>query len=114
MSESVIDSGKLIPVDLTREEALAECERLGLELEWILETYEDAKEALCCETEEYADIEGLGFCRVEGFKTEDPTTDWCTLSKNEDGSYDFRASYYNGGAHWTELVEGAWRKPRNG
>ncbi len=106
MSESVIDSGKLIPVDLTREEALAECERLGLKMEWILESYKDAKEALACETDKYADIAGLGFCRVEGFKTEDPTDCWCTLTKNEDGSYDFRASYYNGGAHWTELVEG--------
>lgn len=107
MSKSVIDSGKLIPVDLTQEEALAECERLGLELDWILEAYEDdAKEALIYETVEYADIEGIGFCRVEGFKTEDPTDCWCTLTKNGDGSYDFRASYYNGGAHWTELVEG--------
>jgi hypothetical protein len=107
MSKPVIDSGRLIPVDLTAEAALAECQRLGLELEWILEAYGDAKEALCCETDEYAEIEGLGFCRVEGFKTTDPDESWCTLTKNEDGSYSFRASYYNGGAHWTELVEWA-------
>ncbi len=106
MSESVIDSGKLIPVDMTQEEALAECNRLGLDMEWILGVYEDAKEALACETDEYAAIEGLGFCRVEDFMTEDPTDCWCTLTKNKDGSYDFRACYYNGGAHWTELVEG--------
>lgn len=105
MSEPVIDSGKLIPVGMTQEAALAECERLGLDLEWILEVYEDAQEALSCETDEYATIEGLGFCRVEDFKTADPTDCWCTLTKNEDGSYNFQASYYNGGADWTELVE---------
>ena len=66
--------------------------------------------ALADETYEYAIIGGLGLCRVEDFKTEDANDDWCTLSKNEDGSYDFRASYYNGGAHWIEVVEVAVKR----
>ena len=103
MSESVIDSGKLIPVTLSDEEAVAELERLDAD-DWA-HCYNSPHEALASETDEYADIEGLGFCRVAGFKTEDPTESSCTLTKNEDGSYDFRANYYNGGAHWTELVE---------
>ena len=100
MSESVIDSGKLIPIKMTQEEAWAECKRLDVDIEF----YTDYLEALSDETDEYADIDGLGFCRVENFKTEDPNDSWCTFVKNRDGSYDFRTCYYNGGAHWTELV----------
>jgi hypothetical protein len=103
MSESVIDSGKLTPITMTEFAAKDECERLGVDLEF----YDSPHEALSCETDEYADITGLGFCRVEGFRTADPTESWCTLTDNKDGSFDFRASYYNGGAHWTELVEWA-------
>lgn len=29
------------------------------------------------------------------------------VTKNEDGSIDFHTMHYNGGAHWTEVVEGA-------
>lgn len=103
MSESVIDSGKLTPIRLSKAAAEEECERLEVDLEH----YDSPHEALSCETDEYADIEGLGFCRVEDFKTEDPTDSWCDLKDNGDGTFSFRASYYNGGAHWTELVEWA-------
>lgn len=107
MSETVIDSGKLIPVTLTESEAKAECERLDVDCD---NCYGTPQKALASETEEYADIEGLGFCRVENFKTEDANEDWCDLIKNEDGSYNFRTQYYNGGAHWVELVEDAVKR----
>ena len=99
MSDNVIDSGKLVPVTLTEEEAIAECARLGIDYG------ETALETLLWDTNEYVEIDGLGLCRVDGFKSADPDEDWCELKKNEDGSYDFRTQYYNGGAHWTELVE---------
>jgi hypothetical protein len=108
VSESVVDSGRLIPITLTTFAAKEECERLGVSLEH----YDDPLDALVCETEEYANIAGLGFCRVENFETADPTDSWCTLTKNGDGSYNFRASYYNGGAHWTELVESVVKNER--
>lgn len=108
MSESVIDSGTLTPITLTEAEAEAECERLEVDLEF----YDSPHEALSCETDEYADITGLGLCKVENFKTEDPTESSCTVTKTGEASYTFRASYYNGGAHWTELV--AWAVKRDG
>jgi hypothetical protein len=104
MSSTVVDSGKLIPVTLSEEEAVAECRRLGIDYG------ETALETLIYDTDEYAEVEGLGLCRVENFKTSDPTEDWCDLKKNEDGSYNFRTQYYNGGAHWTELVEEAVKR----
>ena len=101
MSETVIDSGNLTPVTLTEDEARAECERLEVDMEF----YEsDPHEALACETDEYAEVTGLGLCRVKDFESTDPNDSWCTFVKKDDGSYDFRACYYNGGAHWTELV----------
>lgn len=106
MSRTVIDSGTLVPVTLTEEEAAAECARLGIDYG------ETALETLVYDTNEYVEIEGLGLCRVDGFKTADADESWCDLNKQEDGSYTFRTQYYNGGAHWIELVE--WAMKRDG
>lgn len=31
--------------------------------------------------------------------------DFCNVKENDDGSIDFETYHYNGGGHWTELVE---------
>lgn len=33
--------------------------------------------------------------------------DFAYVNQNEDGSIDFNTYHYNGGGHWTEVVEGA-------
>ena len=104
MSETVIDSGKLFPINATEEWALAECKRLNVDVDLSFET---AFESLSNETDQYAIIEGLGFCRVEDFKSADPFEGFQNIKPNGDGSFDFSVCYYNGGAHWTEVVEAA-------
>lgn len=37
-------------------------------------------------------------------------TDFCKLTHREDGSINFESQHYNGGAHWTEVVEDALEK----
>lgn len=36
--------------------------------------------------------------------------DFAYVNLNHDGSIDFNTYHYNGGAHWTEVVEGALEK----
>ena len=36
--------------------------------------------------------------------------EFADVSVNEDGSIDFHTYHYNGGAYWTEVVEGALEK----
>lgn len=98
MSETVIDSGKLFPLKVTEEWAVEECARLDIEV------YETAIETLSTETNQYTIIEGLGFCRVEDFKSTDVIA-WQNIKANGDGSYDFSVCYYNGGGAWQEVVE---------
>jgi len=105
MSESVIETGRLFPLKVTEEWAVEECERLDIEAD-----YYSALETLSNETDQYAIIEGLGFCRVEDFRSADATDGFQNIIANADGSFDFSVCYYNGGAHWTEVVEAAIRE----
>lgn len=36
----------------------------------------------------------------------DNDPDYCNVTKNADGSFSFESYHYNGGAHWSELLEG--------
>lgn len=104
MSETVIESGKLFPLKVTEEWAVEECARLDIEV------YDTALETLSNETDQYAIIDGLGFCRVEDFTSTEPGEGFQNIKANLDGSFDFNVCYYNGGAHWTEVVEMAIRE----
>lgn len=54
-----------------------------------------------------------GFVIVDGevyeveweVEAETDSYDFCEVKENEDGSIDFHTLHYNGGGHWTELVE---------
>lgn len=35
---------------------------------------------------------------------------WAEVTKHEDGTYSFDTYHYNGGAHWTEVVEDELKK----
>lgn len=43
-------------------------------------------------------------------KRERDCYDFADVKVNEDGSIDFHTYHYNGGAHWTEVVENALEK----
>lgn len=59
-----------------------------------------------------------GFQRVDGelyeveweVRGETDCCDFAEVTTNEDGSIDFHTMHYNGGAHWTEVVEYAMGK----
>ena len=40
----------------------------------------------------------------------DDVPEFADITVNEDGSIDFHTYHYNGGAHWTEVVENALEK----
>jgi hypothetical protein len=107
MSSTVFESGKLVPLDIEESTALAICKERGIDVDSYF--FDTPFEALACETNDYAIVEGLGFCRVEDFESKDPS-DMCELTANEDGSYNFRIIYYDGGAYWTEVVEAGLKK----
>jgi hypothetical protein len=102
MSGMRLTSGKLTPIKMTEKRAAQICKGLGIEREY----GEEAMQSLSDETDDYAIIDGLGFCTVTEFVDESEPTDWCTVTKNpHDESWSFQAYYYDGGVNWPEFVE---------
>jgi len=107
MSETERVRGVLRIVNITEEEAKLKCmeqdiERYGDDISWI--------DTLCDESESYCCIDGVGVCAIEKINRTDNLYG-CTLKMN-DNIIEFDAIYYNGGAHWTEVVEDAITKKR--
>jgi hypothetical protein len=108
MSETVLESGKMIPVKMTDDEALAEVKRLGHED--MLDCYKNPRETLGYEAyKDYIMVEGLGLCKLENFERRD-ANDYVSVRPDENGGYDFVAVYYNGGAGLSEVLEDGVRE----
>lgn len=90
MSEMEHNKGKLIPVDVDTEHFTEED----------YETYTENG---------FAVING-GIYEVEWEVSRGELYDFAYVTENEDGSIDFNTYHYNGGAHWTEIVEDALNK----
>ena len=108
MSEYERNKGKLtrlnVPVDDKNNREVFAKELINRDLpkwyhsywEWLRDEGEDA----------------CGVCRIDGkfYKIEmedvDSDPEYCNVTKNNDGTYSFESYHYNGGAHWTELLEG--------
>lgn len=104
MSEYERNKGTLVKVcavpDLTEEVAKS---MINAELPSWCKNYIDM----------FEDCESYGYAMIDGFiwaLTRDETVDndpeYCNVTKNEDGSISFESYHHNGGAHWTELLEG--------
>lgn len=106
MSDYERNKGKLIPFDLTEEVAREFVISKGETLE--CDTYLDQVNddyTWYCET--LAKV-GDKFYSVEWeVKREQDAYEFAEAVLNEDGTIDFHTYHYNGGAHWTEVVEGA-------
>lgn len=105
MSEYEHNKGKLIPFDLTEEVAkdLVEAKKEVLEYETYLEQVES-------DYTWYDD--DLTYVNGKYYKAEfeirrGELYGFAEAVSNEDGSIDFNTYHYNGGAHWTEVVEEA-------
>lgn len=91
MSDMERNKGKLIPSSM----------------EEVLESFPDASIGdLPWDTDgKYTVISGVVYeveWEVDG---EVDFQEFVDVSKNEDGSFNFHTYHYNGGAHWTELLE---------
>lgn len=106
MSEMEHNKGKLIPFDLTEEiaKALVEAKKEALEYETYLEqvesdyTWYDDDDLVFMSGSYYKVVFEIKRGELYGF---------AEAKQNEDGSIDFNTYHYNGGAHWTEVVERA-------
>lgn len=90
MSEMEHNKGKLIPVDVDTEH-------------FTEEDYEQYTE------NGFAVIDGEIY-EVEWEVRRGELYDFAYVTENEDSSIDFNTYHYNGGAHWTEVVENALDK----
>lgn len=88
MSDYERNKGKLIPIHIDTEHFTDE--------EW--ETYEENG---------FAVIDGEIYEVQWEVKQENDVPEFAQVSKNPDGTIDFHTYHYNGGAHWTEVVENA-------
>jgi hypothetical protein len=102
MSQNVVEQGEFIQFSLSKEEAFAECERLGVDTECYPN---DPWDALVCETAHYIQLDTLGFCKILEL-TEHGRSDFCNITPNlERGSYSFLAMYYDGGGTLVEVLD---------
>ena len=112
MSEMEYNAKKLTPVTMDRDIAKNLCMTI-FEGEEIPSYYKTYLEWLLSESEEYEDIPGLGICKVTHMPTSHLEDSWCRIVKNpyaDDKSIYFESYHYNGGAHWTEVVEAELKK----
>jgi len=92
--------GKLIPIELTEEIAAKILKEKGVVESNFDSTVEHLLEDFY---EEYMEIEGR-FFRVENFKDHGNDLDFVKLYKNEDESFDFITTFYNGGTYLGEML----------
>ena len=108
MSEMEHNKGKLIPFELTEEVAKALVEAKKEELEY--KTYlEQVESDYTWYNEDLAYVGGR-YYKAEFEIQGGELYGFAEAVANEDGSIDFNTWYYNGGAHWTEVVESALTK----
>lgn len=106
MSETERIKGRLVLINISENEAKDICQKHGIEWydkSWIY--------TLAAEHDDYCYLKNIGLCKVEYLKSGDIYG--CTIRKDGD-VIEFDAVYYNGGAHWTEVVEDALSKINEG
>lgn len=107
MSQMERNKGKLIPTEITEEIAKQAVIDKGYLLE---EYYENYLEQFSDDPSWYAEnvVRAGGKWYKVDFEIEGGDLDFfANVKKNTDGSIDFDTYHYNGGGHWTEVVEEA-------
>lgn len=101
MSNMEYNKGKLIPV--TEDEEIIASRSVP---DSVLKYHADKVDALRDEPFQYGyEILNGRYYTVEWEVKDGDLYEINNLRVNEDGSLDFETYHYNGGAHWTELVE---------
>lgn len=113
MSDYERNKGKLVPFNLTEEIAKSLVEAKQAELDDFFETYlEMVTDDYNWYDEDLVRINDSWYkveWEIQRGDNEDPT--YAEVSTNEDGTIDFHTYHYNGGAHWSEVVE--WKLNEN-
>ena len=110
MSDTVQNTGKLVPTHMNKQKALDLC---GAGYENTITDDPNSWEAAI-----YDAVLTPNFVRLNGrwFRVDDHTctTDLygCTVSENMNGSIDFHCVHYNGSGTWEEIVEEKIREIR--
>ena len=111
MSEMELNKGKLIPFEMTEDVAKQLVESVGEDLDTSrYKTYLDqVKDDYTWYDEDLCRINDKWYKPI--FEVRRGELDFFAEAiENEDGTIDFHTYHYNGGAHWTEVVEGALEK----
>ncbi len=100
MSDYERNKGKLIPTTL--DEIKQECPKIAGEEEEEEDSYLDR----IFYSDQYVEIQDTLY-RIEWEVYGENCYDFADVKKNEDGTINFHTLHYNGGGHWTEVVEDA-------
>ena len=107
MSEMEHNKGKLIPFSLTEEIAKALVEAKGESLESDYSSYLEQLETDYTWYDDDLVYMSGGYYKVDFEIKGGELYGFAEAKQNEDGSIDFNTYHYNGGAHWSEVVERA-------
>lgn len=107
MSKMEHNKGKLIPFNLTEEIAKILVEGNGESLEPEFSSYLEQLETDYTWYDEDIVFMSGNYYKVEFEIKRGELYDFAEAKQNDDGSIDFNTYHYNGGAHWTEVVERA-------
>ena len=108
MSEMEHNKGKLIPFEMNEEVAKALVEAKGESLESYYNSYlEQMSDDYTWYDEDLAKVAGKWYKVEFEIKAGELLYGFAEAKENEDGSINFDTYHYNGGGHWTEVVEGA-------
>lgn len=108
MSEMEHNKGKLIPFEMTEEVAKKIVVGAGeaLDTEYYKTYQEQVEEDFTWFDESLCKINGKWY-KVEFEIKRGELYGFAEAIENEDGSINFNTYHYNGGGHWTEVVEDA-------
>jgi hypothetical protein len=109
MSETEINRGRLVP-DIRLPAAIAEVVVLSVP-KWAASKVDAFTDDPANYGYEY--INNV-YYKLEDHSCEDDTDDICELNLNTDnGEITFMTKHYNGGGHWTELIESKLKENSN-
>lgn len=106
MSTMERNKGSLVPFTLTVEYVKKFLQSCGVEYD-PSQTYKDQYDDYLYEDDTIVKIEDTYYEIQWEVERETDCYGFADVKKNDDGSIDFHTYHYNGGGHWTELVEEA-------
>ena len=112
MSEVEVNKGKLIPIEIKDKEEFAKQYVTKLH-SWNKTYWDRFKDEEIYDTD-YEYMNGQIYKVEWEIKGGEPSDHFCEVNENEDGSIEFHTMHYNGGGHWTEVVDEGIKQKQKG